>query len=168
MFLDFTNISSLAFFSFIPTFSYTSAAIISTNLWIGSLLFYFNNLNRKEVSAITLIIIALYFALISRIQFFLPLLFLTPIAIYIISKRSGYQSGTTIKRLSLSLTFSSFNDLIQKVDFIVLVIPHTDESEGLIGKRELKMMKKSAIIINTSRGGVVNEKDLNKRPEIQN
>ena len=123
LFLVFTNISSLAFFSFIPTFSYTSAAIISTNLWIGSLLFYFNNLNRKEVSAITLIIIALYFALISRIQFFLPLLFLTPIAIYIISKRSGYQSGTTIKRLSLSLFFLGLVFLLSHKEFIYSILP---------------------------------------------
>jgi lactate dehydrogenase-like 2-hydroxyacid dehydrogenase len=59
-----------------------------------------------------------------------------------------------------SATFSSFNDLIQKVDYIVLVIPHTDESEGLIGKRELKMMKKSATLINVGRGGLIKEMEL--------
>ena len=59
-----------------------------------------------------------------------------------------------------SATFSSFNDLIQKVDYIILVIPHTDESEGLIGKRELKMMKKSATLINVGRGGLIKEMEL--------
>jgi glyoxylate reductase len=43
-----------------------------------------------------------------------------------------------------------------------LHIPLTEETHHLIGEKELKMMKKTAILINTSRGPVVNEKALAK------
>lgn len=59
-----------------------------------------------------------------------------------------------------SATFSSFKDLIQEVDYLVLVIPHTNETEGLIGKRELSLMKKSATLINVGRGGLIQEAHL--------
>ena len=59
-----------------------------------------------------------------------------------------------------SASFFSFDELIQKVDYLVLVIPHTEETEGLIGKKELSLMKKSATLINVGRGGLVQEAEL--------
>ena len=41
-------------------------------------------------------------------------------------------------------------------------MPLTDKTKNLINLNNLKTMKKNAIIINTSRGGVINELDLNK------
>ena len=51
--------------------------------------------------------------------------------------------------------FSSFEDVISECDFISLNVPLTDETRKMIGQREFLMMKKSAIIINTSRGAVI-------------
>lgn len=50
--------------------------------------------------------------------------------------------------------------LLEKSDFITLHVPLTDEMYHFIDSEELSMMKKSAILINTSRGGIVNEDAL--------
>ena len=52
--------------------------------------------------------------------------------------------------------------LLKESDFISLHVPLTEKTYHLIGEKELKMMKKSAILINTSRGPVVDEKALAK------
>ncbi len=46
--------------------------------------------------------------------------------------------------------------LLPVVDFLILAVPLTAETRGLIGKPELKAMKSSAFLINVSRGSVVN------------
>lgn len=50
--------------------------------------------------------------------------------------------------------------LFGKSDFVTCHCPLTDETTGLINLDNLRKMKKSAILINTSRGPVVNEEDL--------
>ena len=52
--------------------------------------------------------------------------------------------------------------LLKESDFISLHVPLTKETHHLIGEKELKIMKKNAILINTSRGPVVDEKALLK------
>lgn len=52
------------------------------------------------------------------------------------------------------------NDLLKTSDIVSLHLPLTDTTRHLIGKRELSLMKKSAFLINTSRGAVVNQNDL--------
>ena len=47
-------------------------------------------------------------------------------------------------------------------DYVSLHIPLTEKTKNLINYSNLKKMKKKAIIINTARGGIVNENDLNK------
>lgn len=52
------------------------------------------------------------------------------------------------------------NDLIKNSDIISLHLPLTKETKNLITLKEIKTMKKNAYIINTSRGGIINESDL--------
>lgn len=56
----------------------------------------------------------------------------------------------------------SLEDMLSKSDFISLHCPLSDETRGLIGEQELRLMKKSAFLINTSRGPVVDQKALFK------
>ncbi|NLB91799.1 MAG: D-2-hydroxyacid dehydrogenase [Bacteroidales bacterium] len=50
--------------------------------------------------------------------------------------------------------------LLAESDFISLNCPLTDENAGFINKSTIGKMKKSAILINTGRGALINEKDL--------
>jgi len=57
------------------------------------------------------------------------------------------------------------NDLdegLKKADILSLSVPLTKVTNNMINLEKMKIMKKTSIIINTSRGGVVNEKDLNE------
>ncbi len=50
-----------------------------------------------------------------------------------------------------------FLDVLKRSDVLSLHTPITDETRGLIGKSELTLMKKTAFLINTARGGLVDE-----------
>jgi len=50
--------------------------------------------------------------------------------------------------------------LLPRVDFLSLHVPLLDGTKDLIAARELALMKRTAYVVNTSRGGVVNEADL--------
>jgi D-3-phosphoglycerate dehydrogenase len=54
----------------------------------------------------------------------------------------------------------SKDDLFRNADFITIHIVLSDRSRGLVGAKELGLMKESAYLINTSRGPIVDEKAL--------
>ena len=58
------------------------------------------------------------------------------------------------------VTFKTLDEVIAESDFISLHCPLTDSTNGLVNMEFLKKMKKTAILINTSRGPVINEADL--------
>ena len=51
---------------------------------------------------------------------------------------------------------------LENCDYLSLHIPLTDKTKNLINYNKIKSMKKNAVIINTSRGGIINEIDLDK------
>lgn len=57
-------------------------------------------------------------------------------------------------------TYVNLKSLLKQADFVLLMTPLTSETEGLLGLDEFKLMKKSAIFINGSRGKTIVEKDL--------
>lgn len=54
----------------------------------------------------------------------------------------------------------TLGELLSQSDFVSLHVPETESTKNMIQKKELKFMKSSAFLINTSRGKVVNIKDL--------
>ena len=54
----------------------------------------------------------------------------------------------------------SFEDLLKRSDFLTLHAPLTEQTKNIINKESLSLMKKSAYLINTARGGFVVEQDL--------
>ncbi|MBU1070939.1 D-glycerate dehydrogenase, partial [Patescibacteria group bacterium] len=58
------------------------------------------------------------------------------------------------------VVYHSLEQLLEMSDVVSLSVPLCKETEGMIGKKELKLMKRSAILINTARGPVINENDL--------
>jgi glycerate dehydrogenase len=56
--------------------------------------------------------------------------------------------------------FTPFDEVIATSDVITLHLPLTPASQNLISQKEFQAMKRTPILINTARGGLVNEKDL--------
>ncbi|WP_304130841.1 D-2-hydroxyacid dehydrogenase [Phocaeicola plebeius] len=54
----------------------------------------------------------------------------------------------------------SMDELFRKCDIVSLHCPLTETTRELVDARKLELMKSSAILINTGRGGLVNEQDL--------
>lgn len=71
---------------------------------------------------------------------------------------SGHQNKTLENELCAKKV--EISELLKESDYISLHVPLTEKTHHLIDEKELRMMKKSAILINTSRGPVVNEKAL--------
>ena len=57
---------------------------------------------------------------------------------------------------------NDLNDGLKEADILSLSVPLTEKTHNMINLEKMKIMKKSAVIINISRGSVVNEKDLNE------
>ena len=62
----------------------------------------------------------------------------------------------------LGAQFRSLDELLAEADFVCLVVPLSEKTKHLISERELNLMKKSAILVNISRGPVVDEVALIK------
>jgi len=54
----------------------------------------------------------------------------------------------------------ALDDLLSKSDIVTIHVPLTEETHHIIGRRELEMMKETAILINCARGGIVDEDAL--------
>lgn len=60
----------------------------------------------------------------------------------------------------LGVTFCDLDDLLAQSDFISINLALTEETRGLLDQSKLRIMKQNAVIVNTSRGPVINEADL--------
>ncbi len=69
-------------------------------------------------------------------------------------------SGKTGEEVDFIGTLNDLDFLLSKSDIIVLTIPLNDKTKGLIGKRELELMKPDGTIINVARGSILKEGDL--------
>ena len=70
-----------------------------------------------------------------------------------------YVAGEVMKSFGVEKV-SRLEDLLPSVDFLTVHAPLTPETKGMVGKKELSLMKKGAYVINTARGGIVGEKAL--------
>lgn len=56
--------------------------------------------------------------------------------------------------------YADYRELLKTADIITIHVPLTEETRNMIAKEQLASMKKTALIINCSRGGIINESDL--------
>ena len=64
-----------------------------------------------------------------------------------------YAKNAGIERMSVA-------QICEQADFISLHAPLTEQTRSMIGAKQIKAMKKTAIIINTARGGIIDEAAL--------
>ena len=62
--------------------------------------------------------------------------------------------------LTKSIAIKNLNKHIKDLDYIILSCPLTEATKNLINKDNLKLMKKTAVVINIARGDIVDEKDF--------
>jgi len=55
---------------------------------------------------------------------------------------------------------SELKTMLSEADFVVLICPETEETRGMIGEDEIAAMKKGSVLINISRGSIVDEEAL--------
>jgi glyoxylate/hydroxypyruvate/2-ketogluconate reductase len=60
----------------------------------------------------------------------------------------------------VNAAYAGMDELLAQADFVILQLPYTPETHHLIGAAQLKKMKPSAILINSTRGGVVDDAAL--------
>jgi D-3-phosphoglycerate dehydrogenase len=61
------------------------------------------------------------------------------------------------RALALGIERAELDDVLRRADVVSLHVPLTDATAGLLGDREIGLMKPTAVIINAARGGVVSE-----------
>jgi lactate dehydrogenase-like 2-hydroxyacid dehydrogenase len=59
-----------------------------------------------------------------------------------------------------NVAYRPLEDMLREADVISLHLPHTAASDKLLSRERLKLLKKTAIVINTARGGLVDENAL--------
>jgi D-3-phosphoglycerate dehydrogenase len=60
----------------------------------------------------------------------------------------------------MGVEFVELDDLLRQSDVVSLHLGLSDQTRGLIGKRELGVMKQGALLVNTGRGGLVDQDAL--------
>ena len=75
-------------------------------------------------------------------------------------------SRTERKDLEIKgVKYVTLEELLKRSDIVTVHVPLNKQTEGLIGERELSLMKYGAIIVNTARGRVIDSKSLAKMLE---
>lgn len=62
----------------------------------------------------------------------------------------------------LNARYVALDELLTQSDFVALNMPLTEETRGMIGRRELALMKKTAVLVNAARGAVIDHDALFK------
>ncbi|HJV65710.1 MAG TPA: D-2-hydroxyacid dehydrogenase [Geomonas sp.] len=73
---------------------------------------------------------------------------------------AAYNPRLRIAPDGVPVTWLALDELFQKADVVSLHCPLTSDNQGLVDSKRLALMKPHSFLINTSRGGLVNEHDL--------
>lgn len=75
-------------------------------------------------------------------------------------RRSEPAAGERPEEVEWVSGASGLKELLRESDYVVLTVPETAETTGLIGERELALMPRSAVLINVARGRILDEEAL--------
>ncbi len=69
-------------------------------------------------------------------------------------------SGKTNEKVDFIGTLNDMDKLLKESDILVIALPLSKHTNGIIGEKELKIMKPDAILVNVARGDIIDEKSL--------
>ena len=72
-----------------------------------------------------------------------------------------YIEKNTVEQMGAK-KIENIEEIINQIDYVSIHTPLTKETKNMFNSKMFNKMKKNSILINTSRGGVVNENDLNE------
>jgi phosphoglycerate dehydrogenase-like enzyme len=75
-------------------------------------------------------------------------------------RRSDAPPPEGVDRAFSAARGEALDELLRESDFVVLAVPLSDATHHLIGERELRLMKRSACLVNMARGAVIDEAAL--------
>lgn len=78
----------------------------------------------------------------------------------VMATKNHIKRGEKVKYVDKLLPKSKLPHILPVADIVVISVPYTRETHHLMGRKELACMKKTAILINVARGGVIDEKAL--------
>ena len=70
------------------------------------------------------------------------------------------RSGKTVPEFHEVSTIDRLDDVLPQADILILAIPHTPETEGMLNEKRLQLMKEDATIVNVARGKLADETAL--------
>jgi D-3-phosphoglycerate dehydrogenase len=71
-----------------------------------------------------------------------------------------YKRSPVFRSPAYEYELVSLETLLKKSDFVSIHLPKTDNTKGMIGANEIRLMRPDAYLVNCARGGIVNEKEL--------
>ena len=72
-------------------------------------------------------------------------------------KRTMIETPDYVDQIYLN---ADLDKLLKESDYLILTLPGTPETEGIIGRKELKMMKDNSFIVNIGRGSLIKQDEL--------
>ena len=84
-------------------------------------------------------------------------------------KVSGYDPFMSREKIEAlgAAYYENYEDLLKEADVVTIHVPLTDQTRDMITKKQLAMLMPTALIINCSRGGIINEAEfLEKLPKV--
>lgn len=76
------------------------------------------------------------------------------------AKVIAYDPVQNMEAVTLGIQYLSLDDLLRQSDIISLHCPLNSSTKYLIGREQFKLTKKNCILVNTSRGAIINTKEL--------
>jgi phosphoglycerate dehydrogenase-like enzyme len=77
-------------------------------------------------------------------------------------KKDWQKKDYSFNDIEKRYTPNQLNQFLNVIDILIIAVPETSSTIGLIGLEELKLLRKNAILINVSRGSIVDEESLYK------